>query len=337
MPKRRLPFILRECSRHGRLSWYFRRGKGQRIRLPDEYGSSEFPAAYNAALQVSTQARGHLDAPQGTLLWLISQWKASSNWERRSKATKRQRDNILRRVVDTAGRVSMSEITKRHVLQGMEGRRDTPFAANNFLKTMRALFGWACEYELVSFNPTTGVKMFPKATDGFAAWTDQDAAHFRERWQVGTRERLAMEILLYTGLRRGDAVRFGRQHVKDNYISMVMEKTSVKVEIPMSEHLKSLIDRSPVDDMTFIMNLAGLPMSKEGFGNWFGQSCRVANVSASAHGLRKLAAVKLAEAGATESEISAWFGWKSNRQSEVYTRTANRRKLTANAIRRIER
>lgn len=43
-------FIERTTSRHGRCVYYFRKGRGARVRLPDEYGSKEFKAAYFAAL-----------------------------------------------------------------------------------------------------------------------------------------------------------------------------------------------------------------------------------------------------------------------------------------------
>ncbi|MGB5212684.1 MAG: integrase, partial [Anderseniella sp.] len=109
---------------------------------------------------------------------------------------------------------------KRDIIQGMEDRRHTPFAANNFLKTVRALFRWACNSDLISSDPTIGVKSFSKKTDGFPAWTENDVVAYRKMWPLGTRERLAMELLLLTGLRRGDAVRLGRQHVKEGYISL---------------------------------------------------------------------------------------------------------------------
>ena len=42
MPRPLPPFLHREITRHGRPVWYFRRGKGRRIRIPGEFGSVEF-------------------------------------------------------------------------------------------------------------------------------------------------------------------------------------------------------------------------------------------------------------------------------------------------------
>ncbi len=291
MPKRRLPYVLRESSRHGRMRWYFRKGKGKRVRLPDEYGSPEFLEAYNAALTQKQLVHSHRTVPQDCLEWLVRQWKLSSDWENASKATKRQRDNILRHVLDSASSMPFREVTKHHIKQGMDDRRHTPFAANNFLKTMRALFRWAVDADLVDADPTTAVKMFSKQTDGFVAWTEDNVAAYQEAWPLGTRERLAMELLLNTGFRRGDIVKLGRQHIREGYISLVTEKTAERVDIPLNPKLATVIEASPTGDLTFIVSSDGRPMAKESFGNWFRRACNTAGVKGSAHGLRKLAAV----------------------------------------------
>jgi integrase len=93
--------------------------------------------------------------------------------------------------------------------------------ANNFLKTMRGLFAWAVEAEHVQADPVAGVKDIKVKSAGFRAWEESDVERFLEYWTPGTREHLALTILLYTGLRRGDVVRLGRQHVKGGMIRIV--------------------------------------------------------------------------------------------------------------------
>ena len=70
---------------------------------------------------------------------------------------------------------------------------------------MRAMFRWAVEMELVETDPTQSVKFIRTKTEGFTPWTMDDVERYRERWPLGTRERVAIEVLLNTGLRRGDA------------------------------------------------------------------------------------------------------------------------------------
>ena len=144
-----------------------------------------------------------------------------------------------------------------------------------------------------------------------------------------------MEVLLNTGLRRGDAARLGRQHVKNGVIEMNAEKTGVQLFIPILPDLQAAIEAGPAGDLTFIVSSLGRPMTKEGFGNWFKAACKAAQVDASAHGLRKLAATLVANRGGSEHELQALFGWQSSAQSQRYTRTANKRSLAERAAQRL--
>lgn len=109
MPKARLPFIRREKSRHGRLNWYFRRESGPRVRLPDDYGSKEFMLAYNEALAGNVVNPSRTPG-KGTFSWLVSQYKGSREWAVLSRATQRQRDNILSRTVKAIGNEDFTDI-----------------------------------------------------------------------------------------------------------------------------------------------------------------------------------------------------------------------------------
>jgi len=39
MSRPRPPYLLKQVTRHGRVVWYVRRGKGPRIRIRGEYGT----------------------------------------------------------------------------------------------------------------------------------------------------------------------------------------------------------------------------------------------------------------------------------------------------------
>ena len=214
----------------------------------------------------------------------------------------------------------------------MERRKATPFAAVSFLKAMRGMFAWAVENDHVPSDPTMGVKGKVPKTAGFAVWTEDEIDRFEERWPIGTRERLALTILLYTGLRRGDAARLGRQHVQNGVITLNTEKTDTRVTIPILPVLADVIAATKTGDLTFIAKADGAGMTKESFGNWFGEACRAAGVASSAHGLRKAGANRAAENGATTSELDAIFGWEDGKMASLYTRAANRKKMAQRAM-----
>jgi integrase len=98
---------------------------------------------------------------------------------------------------------------------------------------MRGLFVWAHGNDLVGNDPTAGLKVKKPKTDGFPVWTEDDIEKFETRWPIGTRERVMLDVFLYTGLRRGDAAKLGKQHIRNGIIEIDTEKTGMRVTIPV--------------------------------------------------------------------------------------------------------
>jgi integrase len=336
MPRPRLPYITREVSRHGRAAWYFRRDKGPRIRLPDQYGSEEFLAAYNKAL--AGDAAKPRKASNETFRWLVEQYQKSADWAVLARGTREARNAILRGAVKNYGDDPFTDFDQADIMASVDARAKTPFAAKNFLKTMRGLFAWALKWKHISADPTLGASVKTKETEGFRTWTDEDIARFEARWPIGTRERLAFALFINTGLRRGDVARLGRQHVRDGMISLATEKTKTVVFIPILKELQAALDASPLGEMVFLTGERGQPMTKESLGNWFRDACDEAKLRGiAAHGLRKAAAVRLAEAGATVDELEAIFGWEGGKMASLYTKAANRRRLATSGMAKLSR
>jgi integrase len=200
---------------------------------------------------------------------------------------------------------------------------------------MRGFFAWAMDAGLVAADPTIGVKFARPKSEGYATWTEADIAAYRARWPLGTRERVAFEVLYGTGLRRGDATRVGRPHVKDGVIRITTEKTGERVSIAIGADLQRAIDAGPTGDLTFIAGVAGRPRVKEAFGEFFRKACNAAGiVGKSAHGIRKAAATADAEAGWSDAELDAKYGWTGRRMASLYTRAASREKLSLAAAER---
>ena len=311
--------------------WFVRRKHGPRIRLRAEYGSEAFWAEYQAALEAAPLPSKTPKAQ--TLAWALDLYRASSTWAKLANATRRQRENIYRAVIKTAGNVALKSITDETIKAGRERRKATPHSANVFLKAMRAFFAWAIEDKLVTIDPTKGVKLLagPNDADGFHTWTQAELDRFEAHWPVGSRERLAYDLLLYTGLRRGDAVRVGRPYERDGVITVRMEKTGESVSIPILSPLAASIAATRTGDLTYLVTEAGQPWVKESFGNWFREVCRKAGCPGSAHGLRKAGATRAAERGATERQLMAIFGWSTGKMAQHYTRAADRTRLARDA------
>lgn len=338
MPRRRPPHLCQETTRHGRIVWYVRVGQGPRVRMKEPFGSEAFWRDYRLAVEGKpVQPTG---PATGTLAWLIQRYVASAEWSDLAAATRKQRHAVYRALEQKAGDQPLKAVDQRAILATRDKLRDRPHAANNFVKAMRGLYGWAMSSEemakKVGRDPTTGVKLLAGKNDdaGFHAWTEEEVSRFEAHWSVGTRQRLAFDVLLYTGLRRGDAVRLGPSHVRNGEFNLRTEKTGMVVIAPILPALASSIAAAPTGELSFIATERGTPFTKESFGTWFGKVCREAKCPGSAHGLRKAGARRAAEDGATEAQLNALFGWADgSRESATYTRTANRAKMAREARR----
>jgi integrase len=81
--------------------------------------------------------------------------------------------------------------------------------------------------------------------------------------------------------------------------------------------------------MIFLLSEHGKPYSRKGFGNKFRQWCDEAGLSnCSAHGLRKAAARRFAEAGCTNQQIKAWTGHTTDTEVARYTKAADQQALS---------
>jgi integrase len=218
------------------------------------------------------------------------------------------------------------------VMMLMDRKAGKPGAANNRKKFLSAMFGWAVRQQIMKSNPARDAERASYATEGFHTWTVEEVKCFEKRHPVGTRARLALALLLFTGARRGDMLTFGRQHIRDGVLRYIPRKTRHKrlmySEKPILPQLAEVIDASPTGDLTFLVTNAGKPFTAAGFGNWFRERCDEAGLPhCSAHGLRKAGATLAAEAGATDRQLMAMFDWSSASQATIYTATADRKRL----------
>lgn len=337
MPRPRPPHLHREISRHDKPTWYVRIGKGPRVRLRAKYGTDEFDEEYQAAISGKKQPkRGAPDAK--SLAWLLERYRETGAWSRLSNATRRQRENIFKHVLAKGGHQPYARITQKDVLDAIELQKDTPAQARNFLGAMRGLFKWAAATKHVKSDVTAGIETPGRPKNaGFIPWTEDFVKAYEKRWKHGTRQRVWLHVLLYTGLRRGDAVRLGRQHVRDGVATIRTEKSGGEIEVtlPILPPLAKTLKAGPCGEMTFICGERGQSMPKESFGNEFRIACNKAKVPGSAHGVRKLAATRMANNGATVSQLQAIFGWTDIKMPQLYTKNADRRRLAKEAAHKL--
>ena len=338
----RLRYVHEYVDRHGRVRRYFRKGTAKRISLPGHPGSREFMQAYQAALdgyeQPGPTPIGLDRSPPGSLSALIASYYSSAAFKALARITKATYRTEIERLRREHGDKPIALMRREHVKKIVAAKAERPGAANKTLRIIRMLMRFAVDEGVRPDDPTMGIRKIRTRTQGFKAWTDDDIDLFETRFPVGSRERLAFSLLLYTAQRRSDVIRMGWQHVRDGKIAVMQQKTSASLWIPIHPALLSVLTATPRDNMTFLVTAAGKPFSPAGFGNWFGDSCREAGlpVGYNAHGLRKAAARRLAEAGCTSQQIMAVTGHRSLGEVERYTREVDQVALATEAMSMLE-
>lgn len=353
-----LPYVYEDIDRHGNVRIYVWRGKGHRkIRIRERPGTPEFRRAYDVALVASAS-----DAPNdettkgsaraikpGTLRWLcVRYFRESADYLRLAARTQKVRRLVLESTFEEPIADGLKEVfadfpldrlTPKAIRVLRDRKLSAPESGNARIKALRQVFAWGVEAEVpgLTTNPARDVPYFSSSTEGFHTWTQEEIATFEARHPLGSKARLALALLLYTGVRRSDVVKLGRQMIRNGWITFTETKGRSRLEknraLPILPELQAVIDATPVGNMTFLVTELGGPFTPDGFGNWFRDRCNEAGLPhCSAHGLRKAGATIAAENGATEHQLMALYGWESPKQAAVYTRKANRKRLSGDAM-----
>jgi integrase len=178
-------------------------------------------------------------------------------------------------------------------------------------------------------------------TTGYKTWDEARIERFESFYPVGTKERLAFALLLYTGQRRSDVVRLAQQDIHGDLLTIDQRKTEGgeegHLEIPVHPKLAGIIAATPLIGVkTFLVTSFGKAYSPAGFGNWFREVCDAAGCpDVSAHGLRKATARRLAEIGCSEKQIAAILGHASLSEVKRYTDAADRKRLAREAMNKL--
>jgi integrase len=329
----RLRYVDRFVDRHGHVRHYFRRPGCKRIPLPGSSGSPEFMTAYNAALAenspVSTPtARGQ----PGTFNRLAAQYFASPDFFRLRPRTRHVYRQVIDRFLVEHGHRKVAEMRRDDVKKIVGLKSATPGSANDLLKKIRTLIKFAIDAGWRADDPTLRIKSFPEHE--FHTWTEDEIGQYERHWPIGSRERTAFALHLYTGQRRADVARMAWSDVAGDAISVVQAKTGVRLTIQLHPQLSTALRAWPRKHMIILTTAFNRPFSIAGYGNMMAHAIAAAGLPDRCvlHGLRKAAARRLAEAGCTEKEIAAVTGHTTLKEVARYTRAADQKRLAAGAV-----
>lgn len=325
--KRKNPFpgVTRITDRHGKVRFRFRR-RGFTCYLPGPYGSTDFRAAYDAAIE-GAKSPIRSTTPRGTLAWVVEQYLGSARFKELSDTRKRSLRGQMDWLRSHAGDLPFDRFGTHHI-EALMDKKPGPSAANGIKKAMSLLFTFAIKRQLgVTFNPARYADRRKENADGYHTWTEDEIERFLEHHGPGTKARLVVLLALNTGMARQDLTRVGWQNIKAGRISYRRGKTGVGADLPILAELAEELRHVPTDQLLIITHGKGRPYQPATLGNWFRDQCKAAGVPGSLHGLRKAGATRLANEGATPDEIRSYLAHATNKEGSTYTGKADRARL----------
>jgi integrase len=337
MARIRLRFVNAFIDRHGKLRYYFRRPGSRSVKLPGLPGSIEFMDAYQAALAtVAPPPPSPKHVLCGSLADVTAGYFRSAAFANLSQSSQRHYRTALKPVLEAHGHRLVRELPKttaRNVIEAIGASH--PGMANLTRAALSQVMTYAIATGVRTDDPFSRLPRYRLGTHH--TWTDAELAQFERRWSLGTRERLAFALLLYTGQRGGDVVKMTRNDIVKEYIRVSQDKarrgTTNELMIPIHPALARALKAGPVVGMQHLITDArGRPLRR--LTDLIERAAQAAGLPGrcKAHGLRKAALRRLAEAGGTTKEIAAVSGHRSLSEIERYTARADQARLAQSAV-----
>lgn len=362
----RIKGLVKDTDRHGNVRFYLRVPGRPKVRLREPFGSDTFHEEVRCArlgipYHDDPRREGKPDptAQPGTLKWLCLEY-LHRGCVNIAATTRTMKQNALESICATPlegktsnyGQMPYAYFAEQDIEYLRDLKAYAPNAANYRIKQLSCVFSWAMETrgrdgaKLATRNPARDVKHIRIVTTGYHTWTANDIERYLARHPIGTQANLAFRLFFFTGARVCDVARLGRQNlytrtVLDDEGNQVEEcrlrfrpkKTSnvanaVEVDMLVTPELAETIDALPKNQMIFLQNIRGRGYTDGSLSNMVKDWTAQAGIAhCSAHGIRKAYSTMLAEGGATDRQLMALLGWKSEKMANIYTRSAERRRL----------
>jgi integrase len=341
-------------DRHGRWRIYLRKRSHKPVALPVPAGYAgpdkplpadlTFLAALQAAMTEPLAALkpGEKRSAHGSVGWLVGEYFASLDFLGRPKSVQVKHRKHIEDFRERRGDRMVSGLDQEAFEKRLAAMIDTPAAGNQWLVAMKDLMVYAVKRKLIAANPVFGIKKRASPNpDGHHTWTPEQVEQFRQKHAVGTRARLAMELMVRLALRRSDAIRLGPPDVRSGVLKYTQhkmrERSPAKVEVPMPAELAAIIRQTPGTGLKrWLLDGNGNDFTEDAFGHWFADMCDAAGLPkkqrpngewvrvCTSHGLRKRCLTDMAERGCTPHEIMSISGHLTLKEVSRYTQMADR-------------
>jgi enterobacteria phage integrase len=331
MTQIKLRYVKRYADRHNKVRYYFRRGS-QKGALPGLPGSAEFMSAYQAFLGSEEVQPKTIPTSERSFGRLITVFYASRKYKDVKRSSRRTYGYALEPLAAAYGHepAQMTHQQAEKLIADIGASK--PALANLSRAVLRMAYNVAVKEGLVEYNPFIGIRAFKTGTHH--TWTEGELRQFEQCWKIGTRQRLAYELLLCLDQRTGDTARMKRSDIENGELHVIQEKTGTALVLPVTQELVTAMRACPQNGFHLICQQNGRPLTTHGLASIMNRAIKKAGLPGRCvpHGLRKAAIRRMAEDGKSAKEIAAVSGHKTLREIERYTEAADQRLLARRAL-----
>lgn len=262
---------------------------------------------------------------------VVRAWQRSPEWDVLAAGTQRNYVLYLRPLHEAMKLVPISEIKRSHILEirNQIAADRGHGAALNFARAVGAFFTWALENDIIELSPA--LKLATKLKRGsLPAWRHDQAQ--RAMRELPEPYRRAVVLAYYTGQRRGDLCRLRWDDYDGRVIRLTQVKTREPLEIPvwrLPEFQADLAVWKADRHSLTILEYRNKPWDPNYLSTWLPDHLKRIGLprELGLHGLRRLTAIRLAEAGCSTHEIAAITGHRTLQMVQEYTRGVRQRTL----------
>lgn len=305
----------------GRYIYYERRGE-KGVRMISEPGTPQFAAEYARLMQGVQPLPKTRDFKS-----LVRSYFASDRYRKLSPRTAQDYDKILKWVVDTLGPLPVEGLQRKDVIRARDANAETVRFANYIVQILRILMehaidkGWRKE----GTNPAKGVSLLKSEGKEREPWPDHLIAKYRATG--AGRALLIFELCIGTGQRIGDVLKMRWADIEDGGIHIKQNKTKTRLWVPLTPHLKAVLDTTPRVGLTICAwGKNGKPTSYRGAADLVMAVRKLIGAEDyDIHSLRYTTAAELGEAGADDSLIQSVLGHQTVAMAAKYAGPSRQR------------
>ncbi len=324
-------------DRHGKWRLRYRRKGFKTYYFKARIGSPDFEAELAAcrAGEIPKIEPGLNRIVPGSIDDLVTRYYRSQDFLSGSDITQHKNRGILEAFRADHGGKRVAALQFEHVDSILAKKAALyPAAARNLRKQLRRLMTYAVKCRMRADNPVEHTARIKSKSTGWHAWTESEIAQYQATHAIGTMARLALELYLWTGNRKTDALSLGRQHIKDGTFRIRQQKTGKAIIIPIAPALAEAITATPIgNNMTLLTNAYGNAFTSAGFGNRMRKWCDEAGLpQCTTHGLRKAISNRMALSGAGNQGIKSITGHSGDSEVAHYTREVDQEALAKSTM-----